>query len=40
MALIDTSTIWSHACLLSTCNHDFAKFIKQVIRLKANFLEH
>jgi hypothetical protein len=23
-----------------TCNHTFAKFMEQVIRLKANFLKH
>jgi hypothetical protein len=37
MILIDTSTRWSHMCLLSTQNHSFAKFMTQVIRLKANF---
>jgi hypothetical protein len=31
---------WSHVCLLLTCNHAFAKFITQVIILKANFPEH
>jgi hypothetical protein len=40
MLLIDTSTRWSHACLLSTRNHAFAKFMTHVIRLKANFPEH
>jgi hypothetical protein len=39
MVLIDTSMGWSHVCLLSTCNHAFAKFMTQVIRLKANFPE-
>jgi hypothetical protein len=38
--LIDTSTRWSHVCLLLTHNHAFAKFMTQVIRLKANFSEH
>jgi hypothetical protein len=38
MVLIDASTRWSHVCLLSTCNHVFAKFMTQVIRLKVNFL--
>jgi hypothetical protein len=27
-------------CLLSTCNHAFAKFMTHVIRLKANLPEH
>jgi hypothetical protein len=36
MVLIDASARWSHACLLSTSNHAFAKFMMQVIRLKAN----
>jgi hypothetical protein len=31
MVLVDTSTRWSHMCLLSTCNHAFAKLIMQVI---------
>jgi hypothetical protein len=40
MVLIDTSTEWSHVCLLSTRNHAFAKIMAQVIRLKTNFLEY
>jgi IS30 family transposase len=40
MVLIDASTRWSHVCLLSTCNHAFAKFMTQVIRLKANYPEY
>jgi transposase InsO family protein len=40
MVLIDTSTRWSHMCLLSTCDHTFAKFMTQVIRLKANYPEY
>jgi hypothetical protein len=40
MVLIDASTRWSHVCLLSTWNHGFAKFMTEVIRLKANFSEH
>jgi hypothetical protein len=40
MVLIDTSTRWSYVYLLSTQNHAFAKFITQVIRLKANYPEH
>jgi hypothetical protein len=34
MVLIDASTRWSHACLLLTCNHAFAKFMTHVIKLK------
>jgi hypothetical protein len=37
MILIDASTRWSHVCLLSTRNLSFAKFMMQVIRLKANY---
>jgi hypothetical protein len=37
MVLIDASTKWSHVCLLSTRNHAFAKFMMQVIKLKANY---
>jgi hypothetical protein len=40
MVLIDTSTRWSHVCLLSIWNHAFAKFMMQVIRLKASFPKH
>jgi hypothetical protein len=40
MVLIDASTRWSHVCLLSTQNHVFAKFMTQVIRLKANYPEY
>jgi hypothetical protein len=40
MVLIDASTRWSHVCLLSTRNHDFAKFMTRVIRLKANYPEY
>jgi hypothetical protein len=40
MVRIDTSTRWSHVCLLSTCNHAFAKIMSQIIKLKANFPEH
>jgi hypothetical protein len=40
MILIDASTRWSYACLLSTRNHAFAKFMMQVIRLKANYPEY
>jgi hypothetical protein len=37
MILTNAFTRWSHACLLSTHNHDFTKFITQVIRLKVNY---
>jgi hypothetical protein len=40
IVLIDASTRWSHVCLLSTHNHAFAKFMTQVIRLKANYPEY
>jgi hypothetical protein len=40
MVLIDTSTRWSYVCLLSTQNYAFAKFMTQVIRLKANYPEY
>jgi hypothetical protein len=34
---IDAYTRWSYVCLLSTRNYAFAKFMTQVIRLKANY---
>jgi hypothetical protein len=40
MVFIDTSTRWSHVCLLYTRNHAFAKFMTQVIRLKVNYPEY
>jgi hypothetical protein len=40
MVLIDTSTRWSHVCLLSTRNYAFTKIMSQIIKLKANFPEH
>jgi hypothetical protein len=40
MVLIDTSIRWSHVCLISTCNHAFAKSMMQVIRLKMNYPEY
>jgi hypothetical protein len=40
MVLIDASIRWSHVCLISTCNHAFAKFMMQVIRLKMNYPEY
>ena len=38
MVLIDASTRWSHVCLLSTRNMDFARLLAQIIRLRAQFL--
>ena len=40
MVLIDASTRWSHVCLLSTRNHAFARFIAQIIKLRAHYPEH
>jgi hypothetical protein len=40
MILIDTCTWWSHVCLLSTCNHAFAKMMSQIIKLRSNFPKH
>ena len=40
MVLIDASTRWSYMCLLSTCNHAFAKIMMQVIRLRASYPKH
>lgn len=35
--LIDASTWWSHACLLSTQNIILARSLAQIIRLRAQF---
>jgi hypothetical protein len=40
MVLIYASTRWSHVCLLSTCNIVFARFIAQIIRLRAQFPDY
>jgi hypothetical protein len=40
IVLIDASTRRSHVCLLLTQNYAFAKFMMQVIRLKANYSEY
>jgi hypothetical protein len=40
MVLIDAFMRWSHVCLLSTRNYIFAKFMTQVIRLKANYPQY
>jgi hypothetical protein len=40
MVLIDTSTRWSHVCLLSTRNVAFARLLAQIIRLRAQFPDY
>lgn len=40
MVLIDTSTRWSHVCLLSTRNQAFARLLAQIIRLRAHFPDY
>ena len=40
MVLIDASICWSHVCFLSTRNVAFARLLAQIIRLKAQFLDH
>ena len=40
MVLIDASTRWSHVCLLSTRNVAFSILLAQIIRLRAQFLDH
>src|SRR5437868_6976633 len=40
MVLIDASTRLSHVCLLSTRNHAFARFIAQIIKLRAHHPKH
>ena len=40
MVLIDASTRWSHVCLLSSRNVAFARLFAQIIRLRAQFLDH
>ena len=40
MVLTDASTCWSHVCLLSTNNVAFARFLSQVIQLRALFPNH
>ena len=40
MVLIDASTRWSHICPLFTRNHAFARFIAQIIKLRAHHPEH
>lgn len=40
MILINVSTRWSHVCLLSTHNMAFAKFLAQIIKLRAQFPDY
>jgi len=40
MVLIDISSRWSHVCLLSTRNVAFARFLTQIIILRAQFLDY
>ena len=37
VVLIDGTTRWSHVCLLSNRNHAFARFITQIIKLRAHY---
>ena len=37
MLLIDASTRWSHACILSTRNVAFARMLAQLIKLQSLF---
>ena len=40
MILIDTSTSWSHVCLLSTCKLKFVRLLAQIIKLRAQFANY
>ena len=40
MLLINASTRWSHVCLLSSRNVAFARFLAQIIRLRAQFSDY
>ena len=40
MVLVNASTRWSHVCLLSTRNLDFARLLAQIIKLRAHFPDH
>ncbi|GJR07708.1 disease resistance CC-NBS-LRR class family protein [Tanacetum coccineum] len=40
IVLIDASSRWSHVSLLSTCNVAFAKFLAQIIKLRAHFPDY
>ena len=38
--MIDASSRWSHICLLSTRNVAFVRFLSQIIKLRAQFLDY
>ena len=40
MVLIDASSRWSHVCLLSTRNMAFARFLAQIIKIRAQFPDY
>lgn len=40
MVLIDASSRWSHVCLLSSRNVAFARFLTQIIKLRAQFPDY
>ena len=40
MVLINASSRWSHVCLLSTRSVAFARFLTQIIRLRAQFPDY
>ena len=40
MVLIDASTRWSHACILSTRNVAFSRLLAQIVWPKAQFPDH
>ena len=40
VVLIDATTRWSHVCFLSSRNVAFARLLAQIIRLRAQFLDH
>lgn len=40
MVLIDASSRWSHVCLLSSRDMAFAKFLAQIIKLRAQFPDY
>ena len=40
MVMIDASSRWSHVCLLSSRNMAFARFLSQIIKLRAQFPDY
>ncbi|KAM2053253.1 hypothetical protein ACFX1T_002915 [Malus domestica] len=40
LVLVDTTTRWPHVCLLSTRNVAFARFLAQIIKLRAQFPDY